>query len=72
MNVHLSQAEVLMTVMMQPHPQSVENLHAFSLNVCTLTSLQTLFERVVDNGFHQGCHAIRRDQVCISHKVDVI
>ena len=42
-----------MTVMVPPHPLVMENLDAFLffLDVFYVSSLQTLFERVVDNGF---------------------
>ena len=47
-------------------PSGDENLGAFSLNAVYILSLQTLFERVVDNSFHQRFAAMKRDQVCPS------
>ena len=61
-----------MMVMAPPHPLVSENVDAFSLNVFYVSSLQTLFERVVDIGFCQGYQSIRRNQVSILQKEDVI
>ena len=54
-----------MMIMASPHPLVVKNLGAFSLNVFYVSSLQNLFGKVVNNGFHQGYHAIRRDHISI-------
>ena len=56
-----------MTAMAPPHPLVAENLDAFNWNIFYALSLQTLFD-----GFCQGYQAIRRDEVCISQKEDVI
>ena len=55
--------KVQMTAMVLLH-----HLGEFNLNIFHATSLQTLFERVVNNGFHQGYQAVQRGSRLSSKK----
>ena len=66
--VVLSASKVQMTVMALPHPLDGRKSGCNQFERFYVSSLQSLFERLVDNGFCHSYQAIRSDQVCSHNK----